>query len=42
MTIPTKGAAKKLYVKLSLKAPATTGFEEYAYSKPWRVKRRGA
>ena len=34
----TTGKARKLYVKLSLKAPATTGFQAYSYSKKWTVK----
>ena len=38
VTLKTKGKAKKLYVKLSLKAPATTGFEAYSYTKKWTVK----
>ena len=38
VTLRTTGKAKKLYVKLSLKAPATTGFEAYSYTKKWTVK----
>ena len=34
----TTGKAKKLYVRLSLKAPATTGYEAYSYSKKWTVR----
>ena len=38
VTLKTTGKAKKLYVKLSLKAPAVTGYEAYSYSKTWKVK----
>jgi len=38
VTLRTSGKAKKLYVRLSLKAPAVTGFEAYSYSKKWTVK----
>ena len=34
----TTGKAKKLYVRLLLKAPATTGYEAYSYTKKWAVK----
>jgi hypothetical protein len=34
----TTGKAKRLYVRLSLRAPATTGYEAYSYSKTWTVK----
>ena len=37
VTLKTTGKAKKLYVKLSLKAPAVTGYEAYSYSKTWKV-----
>ena len=37
VTLLTTGKAKKLYVKLSLKAPAVTGYEAYSYSKTWKV-----
>ena len=38
VTLRTTGKARKLYVKLSLKAPATTGYEAYSYAKKWTVK----
>ena len=38
VTLKTTGKAKKLYVKLSMKAPATAGFEAYSYTKKWTVK----
>ena len=38
VTLKATGKAKKLYVRLSLQAPAVTGFEAYSYSKTWRVK----
>ena len=38
VTLRTTGKAKKLYVKLSLKAPATTGYEAYKYTKKWTVR----
>ena len=34
----TTGKAKRLYVKLSLKAPAVEGYEPYSYTKKWAVK----
>ncbi|MCU0278686.1 MAG: carboxypeptidase-like regulatory domain-containing protein [Candidatus Nanopelagicales bacterium] len=39
VTITTKGKAKKLYVKLTLKAPATTGFTAFTFAKTWKVKK---
>ena len=38
VTLRTTGKATKLYVKLSLKAPATTGYEAYSYTKKWAVR----
>ena len=38
VTLRTTGKATKLYVKLSLKAPATTGYEAYSYTKKWTVR----
>ena len=38
VTLLTTGKAKKLHVKLSLKAPATTGYQAYKYTKKWTVK----
>lgn len=38
VTLRTSGKAKKLYVRLSLKAPALDGFGAYSYSKTWTVK----
>ena len=38
VTLRTTGKAKKLYVKLLLKAPATTGYRAYSYAKKWTVK----
>ena len=34
----TTGKAKRLYVKLSLKAPAVEGYRAYKYAKKWTVK----
>ena len=34
----TTGKAKRLYVKLSLKAPAVEGYRAYTYTKKWTVK----
>ena len=34
----TTGKAKRLYVKLSLKAPAVEGYRAYKYTKKWTVK----
>jgi hypothetical protein len=39
VTIRTTGKAKKLYVKLSLNAPAVPGYEAYSFTKKWTVKR---
>ena len=39
VTIKTKGKVKKLYVKLSLKAPATAKYTAYKFTKTWKVKR---
>ena len=38
VTLRTTGNVKRLYVKLSLQAPAVAGFEAYSYSKKWTVK----
>ena len=38
VSLRTTGKAKKLYVKLLLKAPATTGYRAYSYAKKWTVK----
>ena len=38
VTLRTTGKARKLYVRLSLKAPAATGFEAFSYSKKWTVE----
>lgn len=39
VTLRTTGAAKRLYVKLQLHAPAVEGYLPYDYSKTWRVRR---
>ncbi len=38
-SITTTGKAKRLYVKLRLKAPATEGYTAYSFTKKWTVKR---
>ena len=38
-SITTKGKAKKLYVKLTLKAPAVDGYKAYSFTKKWTVKK---
>ena len=38
LSITTTGKAKKLYVRLSLKAPAVEGYTAYSYTKKWKVK----
>ena len=38
VTITTTGKARKLYVKLRLKAPATPGYTAYSYTTAWTVK----
>lgn len=38
VTFRTTGRAEKLYVKLTLKTPATTGYQAYSYTKKWTVK----
>lgn len=38
LTIRTTGKAKRLYVKLRLAAPATTGYAAFSRSKVWRVR----
>ena len=40
VTITTTGKARKLYVKLRLKAPATAGYTAYSYTTTWTVKKR--
>ena len=37
--ITTTGKAKKLYVKLTLKAPAVDGYTAYSFTKKWTVKK---
>ena len=37
VVIITTGAAKRLYVKLALTAPAVHGYTAYQYTKTWRV-----
>lgn len=39
LTLYTKGRAKKLYVKLTLKAPATADYTAFKYVKTWKVKK---
>ena len=36
--IRTTGKAKKLWVKLSLKAPAVEGYSAYSYTKKWKAR----
>ncbi len=38
-SITTTGKAKKLYVKLTLSAPAVDGYTAYSFSKKWTVKK---
>ena len=38
-SITTTGRAKKLYVKLVLKAPAIDGYTAYSFTKKWTVKK---
>ncbi len=38
LILTTKGAAKKLYVKLTLSTPAKPGFEAYSCTKMWKTK----
>ncbi len=38
VTITTTGKAKKLYVKLTLNAPAVDGYTPYSFAKQWTVK----
>ena len=38
-SITTTGKAKKLYVKLTLKAPAIDGYKAYSFTKKWTVKK---
>lgn len=38
LVLTTKGASKKLFVKLTLKAPAKPGYKAYSYTKVWKVK----
>lgn len=40
VSIQTKGAAKVLYVRISLTAPAQPTYTIYTFEKTWRVKRR--
>jgi hypothetical protein len=40
LSIRTTGAAKVLYVRISLTAPAQPTFYAYTFAKKWRVKRR--
>ena len=39
VAITTTGKAKKLYVKLTLKAPAVDGYKAYSFTKKWTVKK---
>jgi len=39
LAIRTTGAAKRLYVKLRLSAPARDGYTAYSFTKKWTVKR---
>jgi hypothetical protein len=39
VTIKTKGKAKKLFVKLTLKAPETAQYTAYNFAKKWKVKK---
>ena len=38
-SITTTGKAKKLYVKLTLSAPAVPGYQAYSFTKKWTVKK---
>ena len=38
VAIRTTGKAKRLYVKLTLTAPAMPGYQAYSYTKKWTVK----
>lgn len=38
LILTTKGAAKKLYVKVTLSAPAQPGYKAYTYTKVWKAK----
>ncbi len=38
LTLRTTGTAKRLYVRLTLSAPATTGYQEYLMTKRWVVR----
>ena len=38
-SITTTGKAKKLYVKLTLTAPAEEGYQAYSFTKKWTVKK---
>lgn len=39
VAITTTGKAKRLYVKLTLTAPAVPGYQAYTFTKKWTVKR---
>ncbi len=38
LILRTKGASKKLYVKLTLSAPAQPGYKAFTYTKVWKAK----
>ena len=38
-SITTTGKAKRLYVKLTLTAPAVEGYQAYSFTKKWTVKK---
>lgn len=40
VTIKTKGKAKKLYVRLTLKAPQTAQYTAFSFAKKWKVVRK--
>jgi hypothetical protein len=38
LILKSTGASKKLFVKLTLSAPAKTGYKTYTYTKVWKAK----
>lgn len=38
LILKTKGASKKLFVKLSLSAPSKPGYKAFSYTKVWKAK----
>ena len=38
LILKTKGASKKLYVKLTLTAPSKPGYKAFSYTKVWKAK----